>query len=504
MSTQSELNVIALSKLIAERAAHISNLETSCKRKVDAEKLVMKAYLLSLRDASISHHVSRKRPIEESADEQPARKKARTANQRSEIGIHARGARNASELEEEKTELPTTRMVLPLHAHQQRALEFAQRARRCILALDVGAGKTAIAIAAIVTELQTDANRRVLIVAPASLIKQWLGEIAKFSTLRAGIDFVITSYSSLKKVDGQFDVVIGDEAHMIKNPSTQRSQNFKKKCSSATAVIMLTGTPAESHDDLYHLLHVAAPEIFTTRGQYRSDYCAAKTFWARGRKLTCYKANRNRAGLTEKCSEIMLAMGIREVATSLPKLHTSVVKLDDVPSPLEEGDDWMSTWRECCRLKLPAAIKFIQKYVAEKLGDHESLCVFTYHKNAANEIQTALGGPHACQLFSGDSNRRQALADFKSGTTRLAVLTMPSSGVGLNLQFANHLIFAEISPDSIMMKQTAGRIYRLGQVRECYITKLSGGCKDEEILAKLSAKESCSSEILGACKGLIK
>jgi superfamily II DNA or RNA helicase len=497
MSTQSEVDVIALSKLIADRAEHISGLEASYKRKIDAEKSVLKAYLLTLRGAASSQYVSRKRPIEESADDQPTYKKARKEKECGENGGKARGARSTSPVEEEKS---APRMLLSLHGHQQRALDFAQKAGRCILALDVGAGKTAIAIAAIVAERQKDASRRVLIVVPASLIKQWLSEIAKFSTLRAGLDFVISSYASLKKIAGQYDVVVGDEAHMIKKPTTKRSKNFKGKCASAGVVLMLTGTPAESHDELFHLLHVAAPRAFPSREQYRSRFCQAKKFRIRKRMITSYKANRNRVELAEKCANVMLAMEIHEVAGSLPKLHLSTVNLEDVPPSVEEGD-WMSTWRECCNLKRAAAIKYIQRYVVENVGEKESLCVFVFHKAAANAIQSALGGPRSCSLFTGDSNRSQALVDFQSGTTRLAVLTMPSSGVGLNLQFANHLIFAEISPDSIMMKQTAGRIYRLGQTRECYITKLCGGSKDEEILSKLSAKEACSSEILDACKG---
>ncbi|MDG1143349.1 MAG: SNF2-related protein, partial [Burkholderiales bacterium] len=63
----------------------------------------------------------------------------------------------------------------------------------------------------------------------------------------------------------EFDLVIIDEAHHIRNASTQSHEVAKFFCDYAGAVVMLSATPIQTKDeDLFNLLHVLRPDSFTT------------------------------------------------------------------------------------------------------------------------------------------------------------------------------------------------------------------------------------------------
>lgn len=60
----------------------------------------------------------------------------------------------------------------------------------------------------------------------------------------------------------KFDLVIVDEAHHIKNPSTYAHQAVGMFCENATSVVMLTATPIQLGDkDLFTLLNILRPDL---------------------------------------------------------------------------------------------------------------------------------------------------------------------------------------------------------------------------------------------------
>lgn len=60
----------------------------------------------------------------------------------------------------------------------------------------------------------------------------------------------------------KFDLVIVDEAHHIRNPSTLLHQGIRYFCDNAAAVIFLTATPVQlGSNDLYTLLNVLRPDL---------------------------------------------------------------------------------------------------------------------------------------------------------------------------------------------------------------------------------------------------
>ncbi len=92
-----------------------------------------------------------------------------------------------------------------------------------------------------------------------------------------GVDEKNRKQIGLKNLDPapHFDLVIIDEAHHIRNGSTEKEKAFAYKCvkyfcDNADAVVMLTATPLQnSDDDLYTLLNVLRPDIIIDKNTFR-------------------------------------------------------------------------------------------------------------------------------------------------------------------------------------------------------------------------------------------
>jgi hypothetical protein len=67
----------------------------------------------------------------------------------------------------------------------------------------------------------------------------------------------------------QFDLVIVDEAHHIRNTETARYRNVRQLIDAAEAVVFLTATPIQTSDeDLFSLLHLLRPDALPTTREF--------------------------------------------------------------------------------------------------------------------------------------------------------------------------------------------------------------------------------------------
>ena len=180
---------------------------------------------------------------------------------------------------------------------------------RLLIADSVGVGKT-IEAGLILRELQARRDlRRVLIVCPRPLVteEKWRLEMKRFDESFEHLDGRRLRYCiSETDLDGewplkyekailpfslltseflhgrgrrkglldldpppQFDLVIVDEAHHIRNPETQRHQAVRFFCDNAEAAVFLTATPIQLGErDLYVLLNTLRPDVIIDQPGY--------------------------------------------------------------------------------------------------------------------------------------------------------------------------------------------------------------------------------------------
>jgi excisionase family DNA binding protein len=194
-----------------------------------------------------------------------------------------------------------------MNPHQVDAALFALASplsKGVLLADEVGLGKT-IEASLVIAQRWAERRRRILLIVPASLRKQWEQELYdKFSlpsaivesktyneARKAGIarpfdrpdTIVITSYefAALKADEvarGMWDLVIFDEAHRLRNVYRKEGAKRAKRLRDATRnffKILLTATPLQnSLMELYGLISVVDDRHFGDEASFRAQYVA--------------------------------------------------------------------------------------------------------------------------------------------------------------------------------------------------------------------------------------
>ena len=141
---------------------------------------------------------------------------------------------------------------ITLKPHQQSAVDRAMAALEefggALICDEVGMGKTFVATAI------ARAFSRTLVVAPAALASMWRDALATADT---PADFV--TFERLSRADAalrsreDYDVVVVDEAHHVRNPVTRRFQSLATLVRDAR-VVLLTATPIHNRaSDMFAL-----------------------------------------------------------------------------------------------------------------------------------------------------------------------------------------------------------------------------------------------------------
>lgn len=180
-------------------------------------------------------------------------------------------------------------------AHQKETAAFLTLRKKAFCFNEQGTGKTAAVIWAADYLMKLGLVRRVLIIAPLSILKSaWQQDLFRFAVhrscdiaygkreirkeiIRGEAEFVIINFDGLDIVkddiieDGRFDLIVADEASAYKNMQTNRWKALKSVTTPNTWLWLLTGTPAaQSPVDAYGLAKLVNPDgVPKFFGQFR-------------------------------------------------------------------------------------------------------------------------------------------------------------------------------------------------------------------------------------------
>ncbi|MBU2601882.1 MAG: DEAD/DEAH box helicase [Actinobacteria bacterium] len=170
-----------------------------------------------------------------------------------------------------------------------------------VLADEVGLGKT-IEAGIVITQYWAERRRRILIIAPSSLRQQWQQELlekflipsqlldpklkgeqlARTAEQGAGVlicsyDFALRHEASLLR---QWDLVICDEAHRLRNFYTGRNkapEAISHIVREAHKTLLVTATPLQNRlEEVYGLVSVFDPDYFYSLDAFRERYVKTK------------------------------------------------------------------------------------------------------------------------------------------------------------------------------------------------------------------------------------
>ena len=189
--------------------------------------------------------------------------------------------------------------------HQETGVKFLLTKNNRILGDDMGLGKTLMST---IASIESGAEK-ILIVCPANAKINWFREINAYipeediSIIKSGHwnpkKYTIINYDILKNfhtiIDGRksykdheivrylddegFDLIILDESHMVKNPTSNRAKIINQISKKIKRRWLLTGTPLANRPmDFFNLLKICDSPVTASWKQYAFRYCDGKKF----------------------------------------------------------------------------------------------------------------------------------------------------------------------------------------------------------------------------------
>jgi superfamily II DNA or RNA helicase len=432
---------------------------------------------------------------------------------------------------------------------------------RVLLADEVGLGKTIEASMVLKEYTLRGMAERALVLTPASLVGQWQEELAgkfglSFATtydpaLREDLeafwdqDRIVASIATARRREHaerllarKFDLVIVDEAHHLRDRS---SQSWKLvDALNKRFLLLLSATPVQNElIELYNLLTLLKPGIVKTQKEFRAAYMTP------GRPRQPANPERLRALMRDA----MIRNTRAAAALKLPRRHATTIKVDAAPGEAEAYADLVTAARRLVaeggmarqRLVLhhlmsaagscPAAAAGALARLAERTGSspawaglaerlaaigtggkesalielvrsnpQEKKLVFVHSRETLAHVGgrlTAAELPFA--RFDGSLSgpeKDAAVAEFRDHAPVL--LCTQSGGEGRNIQFCNTLINFDVPWNPMAIEQRIGRIDRIGQEREVFVFNLvTRGTLEEQVLALLEEKIAMFELVVG-------
>lgn len=404
----------------------------------------------------------------------------------------------------------------PLFPFQERGVEFLCSGTRRILADDMGLGKSLQAITAIRTLLMRGDAISALIVCPKTLVFNWLAEINRWDpSLATNVllpkkvtsheiwktrfgrsHIVITSYDHLREnsdaIPIDVDILIADEAHRVRNLSSQISQTIAIR--HPKFLWFLSGTPVErDSEDLASLLALLAPEKFTLKyGKLQHSILRrmAATFVLRRAK-------------SDVLQELPAHTEIVETIQLSPDQFLRYKEVQTIKSSnyLEK----FSKLRSICdfepKTKSSSKLERVIELLSDIRSNRESAIVFSFWVEPLDELQKrlkALGWEGVCRISAelDAANRSIEVEKFRSvGGVLLASGKIGAEG--LTLTEANHVLFLNRWWNPSANDQATDRVRRIGQKSKTFSYYfVAAGTIEERITSLLEEKSSTIEELI--------
>jgi len=389
----------------------------------------------------------------------------------------------------------------PPLSHQKEAVQKLVENKRYILADDMGLGKTT---STIIGALETGA-KKILIICPATLKINWKREIENYSDRSVFIaegknfstehDFVIINYDIIKnfhdpkkKDDSEilranFDLVVVDEAHYIKNAQAQRTKLINDIVKNVDRIWLLTGTPMTSRPiDYYNLLSLVDSPVAKNWMAYVIRYCQGYQFKVGSRKVWNVMGASNLEELRDRTSGLTLRR-LKEDVLDLPdKIITPVylrLKSKEYEEVMGEYYNWYEKNPEESKsltVQFTKLTKVRQIIANEKIAQtieltenileqDKKVIIFCNFTESLNKIVEHFG--KAAVKVDGSMSkpeRQHSVDEFQDNPkVKVFVGNIKAAGVGLTLTAGEAVVMNDLSFLPSDHAQAEDRAYRYGQ-----------------------------------------
>lgn len=434
---------------------------------------------------------------------------------------------------------------------------------RAILADEVGLGKTIEAGLILKEYWVRGLVRKALILVPASLVLQWVRELGQKFDLPAvpqkklhswQQDIVVASMDTAKRepnrqllLDNEYDMLIVDEAHKLKNKRTSNYQFVnelrKKYC------LLLTATPVQNDlGELYNLITLLKPGQLGEEGEFNANFVQGRRVVKNEDKL---QANLGQLMIRNKRSDGSISF-TRRFVTNVPlvlspeemALYNGVTDYIKRHAYAENGDlasmlSLVTLQREVCssrdavfltlvnlfkktpensplRARIWELVELIRNITANTKAEKtiellramdDKAIVFTEYRQTQNYLLHFFK-EHGIQAvpYRGGMNRgkKDWMMDLFRKRAQVMVAT-EAGGEGINLQFCHSIVNFDLPWNPMRVEQRIGRVHRLGQKEDVRIYNLCTlGTIEEHIVHLLHEKINMFETVIGELDDIVQ
>ncbi|MDC0036648.1 DEAD/DEAH box helicase [bacterium] len=398
-----------------------------------------------------------------------------------------------------------------------------------ILADDMGLGKTfqAILLLSYIKEKKNTLQKPHLIVVPPTLMVNWGYEFQRFCPqlkvliysgkerkLNTAVDVMITSYDLVRRdIDMLssilFDVVIFDEAQLIKNNLAARNKAAHRLNRSFT--LCLTGTPLENHVGEYlSLLNLVLPGFYnltyTKTEQLMPEYInviirRSKPFVLRRLKeFVCEQLKpktEETVYLTMSESQAKIYKTMLEVIKKQWKTYkhnkkdhhsilTAIMRLRQICiSPYLVDEDYNE--------ETPKFLWLRDKLCTLQEEGHSVLVFSQFIKSLDLLEKICEQGCLDYLRLDGKTSqlkRKKNISTFQESTrSKIFLISLKAGGLGLNLTKASYVFHVDPWWNPSVENQATDRVHRIGQTQAVFSYKLVMHDSIEQKIQKIKEKK---------------
>ncbi len=374
-----------------------------------------------------------------------------------------------------------------------------------------GAGKTAVAINAIIESQQFPA----LITVPAHLVLQWRDELLRWgipeeevgycsrgmkpaerlSYLAEDYAFQLVSYNMWSATGDYKDLLLHrswqsytfDESHRLRKGrkgkgglwtpiSHLRTKTRSKHMS--TPLWLLSGTPiVKDATDVWPLLHLANPYRYTSRQDFAMEMCKTSQ--------TPYGIHVGPVRDPERFRKLIGQYSIRRTWSEIPEL--AGLSRRDIQLPVELSRETLERHRGIKRnyrdpltdepaYSSSSAIHMLRRLTArekvavlpELIEDHPGRwLILSWYRDTAQAAAAAIPGlkPGYIDGKTPERERQRVLENYRTNPNGIVIGTVAALETGLNLQQGYQVAFLEQHWLSTTNEQAIARVLRRGQTQ---------------------------------------
>ena len=428
-----------------------------------------------------------------------------------------------------------------LRPYQMRGFMWMQALDRLrmggILADDMGLGKTLQVIALLLwAKRRGDQNAASIVVAPTSLVYNWMAEIAKFAPeLRcvAGegtqaqraqtiarlsgenrdVDVYLTSYPLIRRDIGllskvPFRFAILDEAQYIKNAMSVGAGAVKQL--KAQTRLALTGTPMENHPgELWSIFDFVLPGYLNSFAQFMHRFGTGEEADVLRSRIRPFLLRRLKGDVLRELPEkveITLTADMTEeqrrvYQASLLRLRPQVEGMFSSNNRIEMLAA-ITELRQICghpSLVLPSyaassgKLDLLLDVLPGSLEAGHRALIFSQFTRMLKILQRRLEAVGiSCMYLDGETppkRRIEMVQQFNAGEGQVFLISLKAGGSGLNLVGADTVIHFDPWWNPAAEDQATDRAHRIGQKHKVTVIRMITRGSIEEQVVKLGARK---------------